>query len=369
MNDSVSAVGRTRLASLDALRGFDMFWILMPTYPIFHALLVAMGLGGCWIDVQMEHPEWVGFTFYDTIFPLFLFMAGVSFPYSLASSRGRGFSTGRVLLKILKRVVVLYALGAWITILYNNPAWGENFKHVSVLGRIGLSWGAAAVLYLLLDWKRRFAAVAVLFAAYWIFLGKGLSVQATCIPTQLDEKVFWPLLHAKGTVGLIAMVGTALLGMAAGDWLRVSDERIGRTRKVFGLLVAALVSTALGLVMAFGFGAWSLPVIKNVWTPSFALVAGGYSFAMLALFYWLIDVRGWRSWAFPFKVIGMNSIAAYVLSRTVFNFYHLKDFLFGGLMRSCATPLWGEFVGELCYLLVYWLLLYGMYRKGVFLKA
>ena len=146
---------KQRLLSLDVLRGFDMFWILEPTYPIFHALLVALGLGGCWLDVQLDHPEWVGFTFYDTIYPLFLFMAGVSFPYSYASSVKRGLSTGGILLKTLKRIVILYALGAWITILYNEPAWGANFKHVSVLGRIGLSWGAAAVLYVFCSWRKR----------------------------------------------------------------------------------------------------------------------------------------------------------------------------------------------------------------------
>ena len=140
-------------------------------------------------------------------------------------------------------------------------------------------------------------------------------------------------------------------------------------RPTFALLAAAAAATALGLVMAFGFGRWSLPIIKNVWTPTFALVAGGYSFAMLAFFYWMIDIRGWTGWVLPFKVIGMNSIAAYVLSRTVLNFYHLKDFLFGGLMRCCATPEWGEFAGELCYMLSYWLLLCYMYRKEVFLKA
>ena len=360
---------KQRLLSLDVLRGFDMFWILEPTYPIFHALLVALGLGGCWLDVQLDHPEWVGFTFYDTIYPLFLFMAGVSFPYSYASSVKRGLSTGGILLKILKRIVILYALGAWITILYNEPAWGANFKHVSVLGRIGLTWGAAAVLYVFCSWKQRLTAVIILFAAYWLFFGKGIADQATCIPTRLDETVFWPYLHAKGTVGLIAMIGTALFGMAAGDWLRIPDERISRSRKALGLLAASLVAVALGLLMAFGFGRFSLPIVKNAWTPSFALVSGGYSFAMLALFYWLIDIRGWTCWAFPFKVVGMNSVAAYVLSRTVFNYYHLQGFLFGGLMRCCPTPAWGEFVGESCYLVIYWLLLYYLYRKEVFLKA
>jgi len=346
-----------------------MFWILEPTYPVFHALLVAMGMGGCWLDVQLHHPEWVGFTFYDTIYPLFLFTAGVSFPYSYASSVKKGLPKGAILLKILKRTAVLYALGAWITILYNEPAWGPNFKHVSVLGRIGLTWGAAAVLYVFCNWKKRLAAVVVLFSVYWLFLGRGIADQATCIPTRLDETVFWPYLHAKGSVGLIAMVGTALFGMAAGDWLRIPDEKVSRMRKALGLLAASLVSVAFGLLMAFGCGSWSLPIIKNAWTPSFALVAGGYSFAMLALFYWLIDVRGWTRWTLPFKVVGMNSIAAYVLSRTVFNYYHLQPFLFGGIMRICPTPVWGEFVGEVCYLALYWTLLYYMYRKEIFLKV
>ena len=102
----------TRLMSIDALRGFDMFWIFYPTYPVFHALLVAMGLKGCWLDLQMDHLPWIGFTFYDTIYPLFLFLAGVSFPFSYASSRAKGRTTGSIVWKIVRRAIVLVLLGS-----------------------------------------------------------------------------------------------------------------------------------------------------------------------------------------------------------------------------------------------------------------
>ena len=140
MNDLSKGVETSqRLMSLDALKGFDMFWILLPTYPVLHQLLVALGLDGCWLDSQMKHLPWNGFTFYDTIYPLFLFMSGVSFSFSCASARRRGVTNARVALGLLRRTVVLLLVGSTIHgSLQFNP---RTFTLCSVIGRIGISCG------------------------------------------------------------------------------------------------------------------------------------------------------------------------------------------------------------------------------------
>ena len=109
-------------------------------------------------------------------------------------------------------------------------------------------------------------------------------------------------------------------------------------------------------------------MIKTIWSSSYALVSGGYSFAMLALFYWIVDVRGWRRWCFPLRVIGMNAIFAYMASRSIFPWRAEMDVLFGGVMRLMPTPEWSRFAGELGYMIVYCLLLYFLYRKQIFFK-
>ena len=366
-----------RLMSLDALRGFDMFWILYPSYPIFHALLVALGLKGCWIDMQMDHPEWIGFTFYDTIYPLFLFMAGVSWPYSLASSRAKGVSTLAISLRVLRRAVVLFVLGMVVHGFLQNGFCG---RISSVLGSIGIAWGAAAFLFMAFGWRARLATCAAVLVAYgaipFLVSPPGADSpllpyadKASCLYAWIDASLMPKPQIAGGVANHFPMVVTALMGMFAGEWLRRESPGLDRRRKAAGLAAAAAVCVAAGLVAAFCLGRWSVPLVKSVWSSSYALVTGGYSFAMLALFYWMIDVRGWTKWSFPFRVIGMNAIFAYMASRSIFPWRVEMDVLFGGVMRCMPTPEWGAFAGQLGYVVVYWLLLYCMYRRQIFLKA
>ena len=366
-----------RLMSLDALKGFDMFWILLPTYPVFHQLLVALGLGGCWLDRQMTHLPWNGFTFYDTIYPLFLFMAGVSFSYSCASARRRGATDARVALGLLRRVVVLVLVGSTIHgSLQLDP---RTFTLCSVIGRIGISCGLAGCIWILSGAAgRRIAVCVAMLAIYgalpFFVAAPGApdgaapygSAQA-CIYAWMDGNVFPMPLFKQGFAGLFSMTVTALSGMLAGDWMRRRD--IGDMRRIKGLVLAAAVQFAVGLLVAHGFGPWSVPINKPIWSSSYVLVTGGYSCAMLALFFWLIDVKGWQKWCFPLRVIGMNLLFAYVASRTILPFRGEMSFLFGGVMRLMPSEAWGEFAGQLGCIVVYWLLLYALYRRKWFFKA
>ena len=373
----MSVENSKRLMSLDALRGFDMFWILYPSYPIFRTLFAALGMQGCWLYMQMDHRPWIGFTFYDTIFPLFLFMAGVSWPYSLSSARSKGVTTLATSLRIVRRAAVLFLLGM---IVHGFLQRGFNGSLASVLGRIGISWGVAAFLFMAFGWRVRLVICAAILAVYWLLPfavavpGVGADVlpyadKASCLYSWLETNFLPKPQVGLGALGMFSMVSTALMGMFAGELLRREAPGLGGSRKVLWLAAAGAACAAAGLALAFCFGRWSVPLIKPIWSSSYALVSGGYSFAMLALFYWIIDVKGWRRWSFPLRVIGMNSIFAYMASRSIFPWRAEMDFLFGGVMRLMPTPEWGKFAGELGYLLAYWLLLYFMYRKQVFLKA
>lgn len=378
MSDVVQNAGRPqRLASLDALRGFDMVWILYPTYPIFHALLVAMGMKGCWLDVQMTHPDWVGFTFYDTIFPLFLFIAGVSWPFSHAAQKARGVSVVGMSLKIVRRALTLLVLG-WIVGGILQFDLGKVYTW-NALGVIGVAWAVAAFVYLAAPLRVRVVVWIAWLIGYWALLRfvpapgspEGVNPilsRATCLCGWVDAN-FLTFRHCPecgfATLGSVA---TAMLGMFVGDFLRLEAKGLTKGGKAAWMAVGALVLLGAGLAVAFCFGTYSMPVIKSAWTSSFVLVAGAYSLAMLALFYWLIDVRGYVRWSFPLKVIGMNAVFAYCASRTVFPWKVEMNFLFGGVMSLFPAD-WGAFVGQLGYVVVYWLLLFLMYRKNLFLRA
>ena len=139
-------------------------------------------------------------------------------------------------------------------------------------------------------------------------------------------------------------------------------------RKAANLCVFAACLLAAGLAVAFCFGGWSLPVIKPIWSSSFVLVAGGVSAALLALFYWIVDIKGWRRWGFFFKVIGMNAITIYVLVRTVLPYEFEKAYFFGGISKY-LSPEVAEFVAQAGLIALGWLLLRYLYEKKIFLRV
>ena len=357
-----------------------MFWILYPSYPVVRTLLEAMGLSGCWLHRQLDHLPWNGFTFYDTIYPLFLFMAGVSFPFSFDNARAKGMGYGRISWKIVRRAIVLLLLGS--TIFGSLQLDFPNLKLCSVLGRIGLSCGVASFIWMLVrgPWAR-LAVCAAILLTYWLlpfFTGcPGVpdgtlpyAAKDACVYVWLDKNFFPRPLFGAGFTGVFPMIATALFGMFAGDWLKRPETSLTGGNKTLGLLAASVACLCLGVLIATAFGDWSCPVNKPIWSSSYVLVSAGYSFMMLALFYWIIDVRGKVAWSFPFRVIGMNAVFAYLASRTIiFPWHRTLEFLFGGVMAHCPTPEWGAFVGEALYIAAYWSLMYLMYRKNIFIKA
>ncbi len=361
-----------RLFSLDALRGFDMFWI-MGAEGIFHQLAEASGSPSIEaIAFQFTHPAWHGFRIYDLIFPLFLFMAGVATPYSVGNELEKGKTRGELLLRVVRRGLVLVIFG----IILNN---GLEFKPLaemrlpSVLGRIGLAYMFANIIYLYSGFRAQIIWFCSLLIGYWLLLlfnsAPGFSMGdltmegnfASYIDRMIIPGKLYLIIHdPEGLVSTIPAISTGLLGIFAGQLLK--NTTVTMNRKALYLLIGGVIALLLAQV-------WNLvfPINKNLWTSSFVLHTGGLSLILLALFYYIIDVQGYKRWAFFFSVIGMNSILIY-MSGEFINWSYTNKALFQWFGQLVGDP-YNLVVMAICFVLVKWIFLYFLYKKRVFLRV
>ena len=319
-----------RLVSLDALRGFDMFWILgsgglLKALQAFGSVEPANSLA--W---QFDHARWEGLHFEDVIFPLFVFIAGVSLVFALTKTIGR---EGRwpAARRIAGRALVLFALG-----VFYNGGFRDGLDHVrwvGVLQRIALAYLGAGLLFLWLKPRGLIVACAVILFGWWAVLAYAPIVELDGIHPAAENLRFAERFNVcdafdrnhlpgrkynrdhdpEGLLSNIPAVATCLLGVFAGLWLR--SEKATPSRKSGALLAAGLLLLALG----WAWAGWC-PVIKKIWTSSYVLETGGWSALLLGVFYYLIDVRGWQRWARPFVWIGMNPITLYLVANVLI--YH-----------------------------------------------
>ena len=360
-----------RLLSIDALRGFDMLMITGGG-----ALLVSLknktGIG--WVDAiaeQFEHPAWHGFTFYDFIFPLFLFVAGVSLPFSLNGALAKGVSKSTLYRKAFWRMIILLLLG----MLDKNAPFPffepSQIRLGTVLGRIGIAGFVTTLLYLNLNRLSRLSIVGLILLAYYacLFLipvpgyGAGnLTFEGNLVgwfdrnflPGRLLQKTYDEL----GLLTQFPALCLTMLGALAGDVLREGWEH---KRKLLVLSASGLLAVGLGLLWSLHF-----PINKHLWTSSFILLTAGMSLLFLAFFYLIIEVLHYRKWAFFFMVIGVNSITIYLAYR-FFNFSHTAKLLFAGIYAP-APESWHPVFQSLGVLLLVWVFLYFLYRNKLFLK-
>ena len=363
-----------RLRSLDALRGFDMIWILGLEQVMRGFCKLFPGGSDWWFEHQFHHVEWAGLAFYDTIFPLFVFIAGVSFPFSYAKQVARGDSPLRIHMRIFRRAALLVLLG----MVYNGILAFNftDFRYASVLGKIGIAWMVAALWYVHFGVKARLAICGATLLGYWALLhmtapdapaGFGPFTPEGCFPGYLDRIGFTPgafyipgLLEPSGLPVSFFGSATAMMGMFAGDLLRSGCSSFTAERKA---LLLAFAGLAVGLA---GWGvSFSCPIIKKLWTPSFMLVVGGYSFMILALFYWIIDVLHHDRWCFFLQVVGVNSIAIYMLRRIV-GYRQISQFLFGGVASWFPSP---GFIEALGIVVLCWLTCWFLDRHRLYLKV
>ena len=361
-----------RLYSLDALRGFDMFWII-GAEEIFHSLAKITG-SPFWeaIANQFTHPDWNGFHAYDLIFPMFLFIAGVATPYSVGKELEKGTPRRQLLIRVIRRGLILVLLG----IIYNNGLKIHPLSEVrfpSVLGRIGIAYMFANIIYLYTKQRGQIIWFCSLLIGYWLLLlfnsapgfPRGdLSMQGN-FASYIDRsiipgKLYLGIHDPEGLVSAIPAIGTGLLGILTGNLLRNSP--LSPSAKALRMALTGAVFIILAQV-------WNLvfPINKNLWTSSFVLMVGGLSLLLLATFYYIIDVLGYKKWAFFFTVIGMNSILIYMSSRFIDWKYATAGF-FKWLDQLVGEP-WNAFVMVFCFLAVKWAFLYFLYKKKTFLRV
>ena len=373
-----------RLQSLDALRGFDMFWIISGE-GLIHALAKATNWPVfLWMSGQLHHTTWNGITFYDIIFPLFLFIAGVTTPYSMQrkiteAGVNNAFELSasqkkEIYLSMLRRTLILVFLGVVVNGLFKFNGY-ENTRFASVLGRIGLAWFFAGLIYLNFNVKGQILWFAGLLFGYWAAMmlipvpgfGAGVLTMDGSLESYIDRLLLPGRLHdgvhdPEGILSTIPAIGTALLGVFTGQFLKHESPAWPMLKKGIAVLLAGVILIAIGSLWDVVF-----PINKRLWTSSFVLYAGGFSMLFLAVFYLIIDVAGYRKWAFPFVLIGSNSILIYLAAEGAVSFSHTANYFFGGLIQFASLN-WQAVFSALAIVVVQLLLLYVLYRNKIFLK-
>jgi len=324
---ATGAARAERMVSLDVFRGITIAAMILVNDP------------GSWSHVYapLEHAEWNGWTPTDLIFPFFLFIAGVSMTLSFASRAARGVTRGSLAIHVARRSVLIFAIGLFLNGL---PFFDlHTIRIMGVLQRIALCYLAAGLLYLATcrrsidaDGKVRMrvniAAIAgvalILLVGYWALMtfvpvpgyGAGQLGKDENLAAYIDRGLMGGHLWSEsktwdpeGLLSTLPAIATALIGILAGEWLR---SQCRGARKILGLVIAGAVLTLAGQLLHPYF-----PINKNLWTSTFVLFTGGFAMLLLALCYWLVDLRGWRKWAAPFLVFGMNAILAYALAAIV----------------------------------------------------
>lgn len=385
-----------RLMSMDAYRGFVMFLMMAE---ILHLSRVAAAHPDSlfWKELALHqtHVEWFGCTLHDLIQPSFSFLVGVALPYSLASRASRGQSSQRAFIHAAWRALVLILLGVFLRSVGREQT---NWTFEDTLSQIGMGY---LFLYALgnRSVKVIWSALALVLVGYWLAFvlyplpPAGFDYTQVGVPADWNQhysglaahfnknsnlawafdtwflnlfprgKVFTHNGGGYATLSFIPTLGTMILGLMAGRWLKSGMPAAELMKR---LLVGGVSGVILGLALHYS---GICPVVKRIWTPAWTIFSGGCCFLLLAAFYYLIDMKGWRRWAFPLVVIGMNSIAIYVLVHLIDGFLiesfktHFGQNVFNALGEGNATLLSGGYA-----LLVFWLILYWMYRKKLFIR-
>ena len=386
-----------RNIALDAYRGFVML-LMMGEVLRFSDIVHAFPTSWFWriLSYNQTHVDWAGCSLHDMIQPSFSFLVGAALPYSIASRLAKGAGFGKLLLHAMWRALILIALGIFLRSMYQPQTY---FTFEDTLTQIGLGYVFLFLLGFVEKERWLWISLGAILFGYWLAwalypaAGAGFNWQAVGVPLDWTHHytgfmAHWnknanlgnafdqwflnlfprttPFVDNEGgylTLSFIPTLGTMILGLIAGRWLRADAPRIPFRR----LLIAGVTSVALGLLLHV---AGICPVVKRIWTPSWTLFSGGVCFLMLAGFTWVIEARGYRKWAFPLVVIGMNSMAAYLIAHFLENFLassyriHLGPDAFK-IAGSALEPL----VQGMALLWGYWIVLFWMYRRKIFLRV
>jgi predicted acyltransferase len=369
MSSDSNQLEEGRLVSLDALRGFDMLF-LVGIASVFQTLpKLSENALFTWLAGQCEHTLWHGFHLYDLIFPLFIFLVGVSLPFALTKRLQKGYSRKKLYIHIVKRSLLLFFLGLVLNGLLGFDF--SDFGYTGVLQRIAIAYFFSALVVMNTGIKTQAIIAGSLLLSYWLLMilvpvpgyGAGVITPEGNLHAFIDQKLLPGKLYngfydEDGILQQLSSIAVCLAGVLAGHWLRSANNQ---DKKALWLGLAGLASILTGLVWNFSF-----PIIFRLWSSSYAMLTIGLSAMTLSLFYWIIDVRGYKKWAFPFVVTGLNSITIYLAIR-FFDFgAFVNMFVYGFIdYLGAAKPIFMSF----CILLAEWLFLYFLYRKKIFLKV
>lgn len=361
---SGSAASGTRLISLDAFRGFTMFWIvggksLMMAFRNLDSNVIAAT-----IAYQLTHSPWEGIRFYDVIWPAFMLMVGVSVPFSFAKRR-QTHTLWQIRLQAIKRSVILFLLGSLrVSVSSNTPTLIELS---SALQPIAVAYLVAS--FLANASRRVQAAVGVLIlVAYGLALhfisAPGVQAGSYAIENNLVRAVdLWTIgrTHQEGwgtVLSTLPTISTTILGLLLGQFL-MGGASVRRKAAVIGITGVACVLAGLALSLV-------VPVIMKLWTVSYGVLSAGWACLQFFLFFWIIEVWGWRKWAFPFVVIGMNAITIY-MGVTLVPITRIVGIFSKPLAAQMGA--FGPLFNASAVILVEWLILYWMYKRKIFLRA
>ena len=384
-----------RNVAVDAYRGLVMVLMMAE---VLHLAHVARAYPGNWVwsvlGYNQSHVEWAGCSLHDLIQPSFSFLVGVALPYSIASRIAKGGRFPKLFVHALWRSFLLVALGIFLRSLNSGQT---NFTFEDTLTQIGLGYPFLFLLgFRSARWQ--WGAFAAILFGYWLAWalypapGPGFNYQAVGVPSDWQHfysgfAAHWnknsnlgsafdqwflnlfprsrPFVDNDGgylTLSFIPTLGTMILGLVAGRWLRAYAPRIPMRR----FLIAGAIGIAAGLLLHF---TGICPVVKRIWTPSWTLFSGGACFLILAAFSWVIEVKGYKRWAFWLVVVGMNSIAAYLIAHLFEDFIasSFRIHLGAGAFQIFGTAL-QPLIQGIAVLLTYWFILFWMFRRKLFLR-
>ena len=370
-----------RLESLDALRGFDLFF-LVALGPLMHSLARTANVE--WLNESMwvfSHVSWEGFSPWDLIMPLFLFMSGISMPFSL--SRYKSISDKRPLLRRLaKRILLLWIFGMMCqgNLLALDP--NTIYLYSKTLQAIATGYLITALLFLFTSRRTQIITAVVLLLVYWTAMqfitvdgyGGGNYTPQGNLAEWIDNTVLGRFRDTAQVIDGKVVVAdwyhytwilsslnfgvTVLTGLFAGYIAKDKIEEKKKLKLYFG--------TGITMVIAGWLWNFQMPIIKTIWTSSMVLVSSGYCFLLMGLFYYWIDYKGHRSGITWLKVYGMNSIVAYMLANVV-NFRCIGESLFYGLEQYMGS--YYSFLMTLWNIGAVYVIIWFMYKRGIFLKV
>ena len=361
-----------RLVSLDVFRGITIAGMVLVNNP------------GSWEHIYwpLEHAAWHGWTPTDLVFPFFLFIVGVSITLALGKRLDFGGSNRDVYLKIIKRTLIIFAIGLFLNgIPYFNLA---ELRIPGVLQRIAVCYFFASIIFLNTKIRTQIAILIALLLGYWLLVkfvpapgyAAGDLTKEGSLPSYVDGVVFGTHVWAQakvydpeGLLSTIPALATTLIGVLTGHWLRTEKMRY---EKAAGMFVVGAICVAIGW-------AWNafFPINKALWTSAYVLFTGGLGLQFLAFCYWLIDIKGYRRWAKPFEVFGLNAIALYVVADLIavslglikVGEGSLGGWIYDRVFASWASPVNASLAFAICFVLVCLGLMWILYRRRIFLKV